>query len=772
MARADVADAPPACAGALRGLARSLAYPTYPRALRLEPWLRCAAPVIITIVLCAVGLIFFLQAWDQRDEALTDALSDVELLAATVANGVDAAPREIDQAGQTVLLATSLPGRAMQRRRQILISDRHGDITASLPAKHGISGQLVDHLGPVQALTTFAEKAGAMRITLTDGKEVLAAVRNLRAPLGQVAVYHAVDDVLANWRTATLRSAFLFGAAAFIVVLVTSAWWWQSSRTHEAQVRSMSMRKRIDAALSRGRCGLWDWDIARGRIYWSTSMYEILSMAPQEGYLSFGDINALIHPQDGDLSSVVQRLASSESNSIDYAFRIRNGKGEWVWVRARAELVQQSPEDGVHLIGIAVDITEQQLMAEHTATADARLRDAIETISEAFVLWDADNRLVMCNSKFQRFHNLPTEALCAGTAYVALMERGSPPVVDREISLGQRPQGMARSYAARLADGRWLQVNERRTRDGGYVSVGTDITGLKRNEEQLMDSERRLMATVADLRRSRQALELQAKQLVELAEKYLHQKAEAETASRTKSEFLANMSHELRTPLNHIIGFSEMMEHGTFGALNNPRYEDYCTHIRQSGEHLLGIISDVLDMSRLEAGSTTINRVWLGLDGIVTDVLARVRDGSATKKLTINRDVSAVMPHVFIDRAAIEKSLLNILDNAVKFTPEGGHIDIAARAQGEFMLISVRDDGNGIPAEAQKRIGRPFEQIDAPLEDGCKGSGLGLAIARSLVALHGGSLTIVSAPGQGTCVEIRLPLAPVQSMATTRSIAA
>ena len=119
------------------------------------------------------------------------------------------------------------------------------------------------------------------------------------------------------------------------------------------------------------------------------------------------------------------------------------------------------------------------MLAEQTMTADMRLRDAIETISEAFVLWDADNRLVMCNSKFQRFHSLPAEAIASGASYAAVMAAGTPPIVQSEVALGERPQAAARTYEACLTDGRWLQINERRTKDGGYVSVGTDITALK-----------------------------------------------------------------------------------------------------------------------------------------------------------------------------------------------------------------------------------------------------------------------------------------------------
>ena len=317
-------------------------------------------------------------------------------------------------------------------------------------------------------------------------------------------------------------------------------------------------------------------------------MYEILGMRPRGHFLSFGEINVLVHPHDGDLAQMAEMVAASKTNAIDHIFRIRNSEGEWIWLRARAELVRESNSQPPHLVGIAVDISEQMILAERTATADMRLRDALEAVSEAFVLWDKDNRLVMCNSKFQRFHNLRNEAVVAGLTYREVMANGTPPLIQSQVTLGERTLAGAKTYEARLADGRWLQINERRTKDGGYVSVGTDITALKRHEEQLMDSERRLMATVADLRKSRQTLEQQAQQLAELAEKYLEQKAEAESANLAKSEFLANMSHELRTPLNAIIGFSEMMMEETFGALGSPRYVDYSRDIRASGQYLLG----------------------------------------------------------------------------------------------------------------------------------------------------------------------------------------
>ena len=157
-----------------------------------------------------------------------------------------------------------------------------------------------------------------------------------------------------------------------------------------------------------------------------------------------------------------------------------------------------------------------------------------------------------------------------------------------------------------------------------------------------MDSERRLLATIAELRQSRQSLEAQAQQLADLAERHLEQKARAEMANRAKAEFLANMSHELRTPLNAIIGFSEMMEQQPFGPLGSPKYRDYCSHIHESGQYLLHVVSDVLDMSSLEAGRVRLNRSEFGVESAISNAIRDIEGTARAKSLAIEIDVSAV----------------------------------------------------------------------------------------------------------------------------------
>ena len=391
------------------------------------------------------------------------------------------------------------------------------------------------------------------------------------------------------------------------MLILGFAFHWQATRAREADTIYETVRTRIDTALNRGRCGLWDWDLARGRIFWSQSMFDILGLETKDDLLSFGDVSALVHPDDVQLYELATDLADARTTTIDQAFRMRHADGHWVWLRARCELVRQPGEPGPHLIGIAVDVTEQKHLVEKTVAADMRLRDAIETIPEAFVLWDADNRLVLCNSNFQELHDLPDEAIAVGASYESVVAAGGKPVVrNKVVSAGSTLPG-ARTFEAQLEDGRWLHISERRTKDGGYVSVGTDITALKTHEEKLVDSEKRLMATVSDLQASQH-------RLAELAEKYAAEKTRAEEANQAKSKFLANMSHELRTPLNAIIGFSEIMESGMFGPLGAEKYQEYCSDIHGSGQYLLDVINDVLDMAKIEAGRIRLDFEDLALD--------------------------------------------------------------------------------------------------------------------------------------------------------------
>ena len=287
-------------------------------------------------------------------------------------------------------------------------------------------------------------------------------------------------------------------------------------------------------------------------------------------------------------------------------------------------------------------------------------------------------------------------------------------------------------------------------------AVGLCARKGRDGHEQRLSLERQLLATVAELHQSRRSLEGQAQQLAELAERYHEQKSCAEAANRAKAEFLANMSHELRTPLNAIIGFSQLMGSQAFGPLGSKKYGDYCAHILASGEYLLRVVSDVLDMARLEAGRESLTYARFRAEQAVRRAVLDIAPAAREKGVAVRIDVGAEVT-VEADPLAVERILTTLLRNAVKFAPEGGEILIGAAAGAELIHFTVEDNGPGIAAENLVRLGRPFEQAGAVMINGMKGSGLGLAIANSLVELHGGALRLQSQPGEGAAVLVSLP---------------
>jgi len=289
----------------------------------------------------------------------------------------------------------------------------------------------------------------------------------------------------------------------------------------------------------------------------------------------------------------------------------------------------------------------------------------------------------------------------------------------------QRDPGHAE--IAQGADGRWLQIRESRTASGNLVRIETDITELMQRE--------------AELRRARD---------------------EAEGANRAKSEFLAMMSHELRTPLNAIIGFSEVMHDGLFGPLPM-RYLEYLKDINDSGQHLLQIISDILDMSKLDAGKGTLSESLCDVPLIIKRCQRLMAHRAESGRVLIDAPLPPDLPLLWADELKLRQIILNLLSNAVKFTRPGGRVtvtayDLGPGAGGGFG-IEVADDGIGMAAESIPLALSPFRQIDNRLDRKYEGTGLGLPLSKGLVELHGGTLDITSEVDRGTTVIIRLPAA-------------
>jgi signal transduction histidine kinase len=425
---------------------------------------------------------------------------------------------------------------------------------------------------------------------------------------------------------------------------------------------------------------------------------------------------------------------------------------------------------GMLLAGVAATILARERRARAAgARSEQRLRDAIESIDAGFVLFDAEDRLVMRNEKYlDMVPFLRDRRDVIGMRYEEIVRAGARAGWYADPAALHDPDAWAATRLAQhrypprepieihVKDGRWYQISERRTADGFTVGIRTDVTRRKQQEEELRRSEERLQRLVAELKLSREQLEKQATDLKHLAEETEAAKQRAEAASLSKSQFLANMSHELRTPLNAIIGFSDMMKGQLLGPIGSMRYIEYAKDINASGTHLLSLINDVLDMSKIEAGRYTIHPEHVDGAEMLRSCARLVRVRASESGVALGIGVAPELP-LEADARALKQVLLNLLTNAIKFTPSGGSVNLSAGRERDGVMFRIADTGVGIAAEDLPRIGRRFEQVDNALTRKGEGTGLGLALSRALVELHGGSIEIESTVGEGTTVSVWLP---------------
>ncbi|SRR5579875_917176 len=376
-------------------------------------------------------------------------------------------------------------------------------------------------------------------------------------------------------------------------------------------------------------------------------------------------------------------------------------------------------------------------------TAEARLLSAIESAPAAFALYDNEDRLVLSNEIYRSFFAPVKNLIVPGKTFQEINEA----TVRRRVFADEHPDedeflrwrldqhrlGIGEPIL-QLRDGRWILMRERRTEEGDTVLFYSDITPLKEREEQL--------------RLARQ---------------------EAEQASHAKTAFLANMSHELRTPLNAIIGFSEMIERKVLGPISE-NYRQYGEIVRTSGQHLLAIINDILDIAKLNAGKTELRLEPVDLNQTISEAIAIVSRKAESVGIAVVSALAPDCPTIEADPVRLRQVFLNVLANAVKFTPAGGRIDVATTATTAELRIAVKDNGVGMAPEDIPRALEPFTQVGRERTAAQEGTGLGLPISKTLVELHGGRLEIASAPQRGTTVTISLPIRPGEGAAAGRSV--
>jgi PAS domain S-box-containing protein len=353
-----------------------------------------------------------------------------------------------------------------------------------------------------------------------------------------------------------------------------------------------------------------------------------------------------------------------------------------------------------------------------------------EEASDIVLVYEPDGSIYFASSALSRIlHREPSDF--ARSKYPQVVHPEDVSTVSTLLTTPLRDETLNATYRVRHGDGHymWLETTVRGIHDKttgelrNVIMVSRDVSDRVLREQEIKAAQER-----------------------------------AESANKAKSRFLANMSHELRTPLNAVIGFTDMMRQQTFGPLGNERYTEYATLIYDSGQLLLDLISDMLDMAKIEAGKLELNIENVDFNSTVDDSVRMLRDRAENSGLELALSLPKQAVFAPADKRAVKQIMLNLLTNAIKFTPAGGYVGVGVRTGDGQATISVRDTGIGIPAEDLERLGNPFEQVNGDPMLAKAGSGLGLALVRALVEEHGGSLRIESEEGVGTDVRVSFPL--------------
>ena len=331
-----------------------------------------------------------------------------------------------------------------------------------------------------------------------------------------------------------------------------------------------------------------------------------------------------------------------------------------------------------------------------------------------------------------------------------------------ECALSKQPVTQDFRIRSEAGEFLWLRlmVHPRSRMDGVTVcdALGLDITDHMEFERRLEESQKELNSKFIELQRTKARLEVQSDALMRTTDQVTKSRDIAEEASRAKSEFLSNMSHELRTPLNAIMGFSDIIREQTFGPVGSIKYREYARDINDAGRHLLELINDVLDFSKIESGNEELYEEWIDVHDAIGSVTRMLHDQAQRSDVNITVEAPDELPPLYADEKKIRQILINLLSNALKFTDQGGTVTLTAwyNDSGGY-VIQVEDTGIGIALKDIPKALGLFGQVDSAFNRRYEGTGLGLPLSKSLAEMHGGSLDIQSQVDVGTTVTVRLP---------------
>ena len=520
---------------------------------------------------------------------------------------------------------------------------------------------------------------------------------------------------------------------------------------HQATLNALrESEERFRLAVSGTNDGIWDYDLITGRCTYSPRWKQMLGWQDAEISESRDEWYRRVHSDDLEKALTdIELHLTAKTPIYENIHRLQHRDGFYRWVLDRGRVVLDGRGRPARLVGATTDITEQRRHQVRIQHLNDRLEQILRSVAEGIFGIDTSGRITFANAAMERLSARPRSEMIGRSASDLLLRRGAG-ADDSTLGEGliwaachsSEPQTV-RNDLLRRPDGSTLPVDY----TAAPLATGNVVTGA--------------VVVVRDAT-ERLKIELGLEQA----------RLAAEETSRAKSAFLAIMSHELRTPLNTILGFSEIIRDAAFGLTAIERYREYAGDIFESGSHLLELINDILDLSKIEAHRMEIEPHWQELRYTLTSIIRLIRDKSARQNVHLTVNFDQDLPLLYADERAFKQIILNILSNALKFTPPEGQIIIHASARPDGgIAISVTDTGPGIPTEQLDRLFLPFEQIDNRYNRETAGTGLGLSLTKGLVEIHDGSVTIESLLGTGTTVTISLPPGPGASTGRTKELA-